>query len=292
MTAISVPSSRPLELRKADVLAKITLAAQGSRAQPMLVGAFARDVWFWHLHGIETGRATEDVDISMEFPDWQGFQRFSEILCTLGFTQPILGHPEKFIDPGTGQKLDLLPFGALSEDGRAIVWPADRSRWSILGFDESYRTAAFMNVTPELAIRVATLPAMVLLKAVAFYERLEDRKRKDGADIGFTLDHYLQVGNKARLLDGADADIMDQVGGDIQLAGAVLLGRDVARMAQAAARDHIVEKLKLEVGSGTRCPLAREIARQITHGDFGRARHLLGGVMAGLMVVVRSPSSP
>ena len=31
----------------------------------MLVGAFARDVWFWHLNGIETGRATEDIDISM-----------------------------------------------------------------------------------------------------------------------------------------------------------------------------------------------------------------------------------
>jgi predicted nucleotidyltransferase len=27
----------------------------------MLVGAFARDVWFWHLHGIETERATEDM---------------------------------------------------------------------------------------------------------------------------------------------------------------------------------------------------------------------------------------
>jgi len=57
---------------------------------------------------------------------------------------------------------------------------------------------------------------MVILKAVAFYERLEDRKRKDGSDISFTLAHSLDIGNKARLLDGTDADIMDEAGGDGQ----------------------------------------------------------------------------
>ena len=65
MTNICVPSSRPLENRKADVLRKVGRALGDSEAQPMLVGAFARDVWFWHLNGIETGRATEDIDISM-----------------------------------------------------------------------------------------------------------------------------------------------------------------------------------------------------------------------------------
>lgn len=248
----------------------------------MLVGAFARDVWFWHLHGIDTERATEDLDISMEFPDWNGFHAFAKVLCSLGFAQPISDHPEKFIDPYTEQKLDLLPFGALSEDGRAIIWPTDQSRWSILGFEESYRTAASLNLTSELAIRIATLPAMVLLKSVALYERLETRKRKDGADIGFTLAHYLDVGNKARLARGADADIMDQVGGDIQQAGAVLLGRDMGRVARPATRAHILDKLRLETGGGTRCPLAREIARKVTRGDFGRARGLLRGILAGM----------
>lgn len=282
MTIISAPSSRPLEVRKANALAKVAAATRGWPSQPMLVGAFARDVWFWHLHGIETERATEDLDISIEFADWKGFHAFAEALCTLGFAQSLPGHPEKFIDPDTGQKLDLLPFGALSEDGRAIVWPTDQSRWSILGFEESYQTAAILNLTSELAIRIATLPGMVLLKSVAFYERLETRKRKDGADIGFTLAHYLEVGNKARLAGGADGDIMDQVAGDIQQAGAVLLGRDMGRMARHATRDHILEKLELETGSRTHCPLTREIARRVTHGDFGRARGLLGAILNGM----------
>jgi predicted nucleotidyltransferase len=288
MTAICVPPSRPLEVRKADALAKVASATREWSSQPMLVGAFARDVWFWHLHGIDTERATEDLDISMEFPDWAGFQSFTEELCKLGFAQLIPGHPEKFIDPGTGQKLDLLPFGALSEDGRAIVWPTDHSHWSILGFEESYQTAAILTLTPELAIRCATLPAMILLKMVAFYERLEARKRKDGADIAFTLTQYVEAGNKVRLAEGADADVMDLAGGDILLAGTMLLGRDMGRMARPGTRSHVSEKLKMETGSGTRCPLAREVTRQATQGDFERARALLGGILAGIETVART----
>ena len=73
-----------------------------------------RDVWFWHLNGIETERATEDLDISMEFQDWKGFDAFVKVLLGLGFAQPVADHPEKFIDPDTRQKMDLLPCGILA----------------------------------------------------------------------------------------------------------------------------------------------------------------------------------
>ena len=52
MTAISIPSSRPIEDRKADVLRKVSRALGDPEAQPMLVGAFARDVWFWQRHDL------------------------------------------------------------------------------------------------------------------------------------------------------------------------------------------------------------------------------------------------
>jgi predicted nucleotidyltransferase len=282
MTVISVPSSRPLEARKADVLARVAAATQGSVAQPMLVGAFARDVWFWHGHGIETERATEDLDISMAFADWQGVQAFAQVLLSLRFVQPDLGHPEKFVDPYTQQKLDLLPFGDLSVDGVAIIWPSDQSRWSILGFAESYQNAKLLPLTPSLAFRVATLPAIVMLKLVSFYERLEARKRKDGSDIGFTLAHYVEASNKTRLIHGVDADVMDLVDGDILRAGSVLLGRDMGRLARPGTRDHLVSKLRIETGSSTCCHLAKEIRSRVTHGDFARARLLLGGMLCGM----------
>ena len=119
MTAISVPSLRPLEARKADVLRKVSRALGDSEAQPMLVGAFARDVWFWHLNGIETGRATEDIDISMAFRSWDGFREFSETLKAVGFEQPDSECPEKLIDAETGRSLTCC---------RSVVFPKTGGR--------------------------------------------------------------------------------------------------------------------------------------------------------------------
>lgn len=283
MTAISVPSLRPLEARKADVLRKVSRALGDSGAQPMLVGAFARDVWFWHLNGIETGRATDDIDISMAFRSWDGFREFSEALKTVGFEQPDPECPEKLVDSATGQKLDLLPFGGVSEDGRSITWHGNQARWGILGFEDSYRSAAILPLDAEgsARFRLATLPAIVTLKMMSFYERLEERKRKDGADIGFTMAHYVSVGdNGARLGQGPDADIMNKVEGDLLRAGTMFLGRDMARLAGPATHDEIVGRLRVEVGSHSNCPLAQELTR-MTSGNFQRARGLLRDLLNG-----------
>jgi len=129
---------------------------------------------------------------------------------------------------------------------------------------------------------MVTLPSMVMLKMVAFYERLQDRKRKDGADISFTLANYLLVGNRKRLEQGHEAIIMDEVDGDIQRAGAVLLGRDIGRVANPVTRLEVITRLKSEADSASRCPLARELMQRLTRGDFHRARDLLRDVLNGV----------
>jgi predicted nucleotidyltransferase len=283
MTTIYDPPSRPLENRKADVLRKVSRALGDSEAQPMLVGAFARDIWFWHLNGIETGRATEDIDISMAFKGWDVFRSFAESLKAVGFMQPDPESPEKLVDSETGQKLDMIPFGGVSADGRSITWHGNQARFSILGFEDSYKSAAMLPLDVEVnpRFRLATLPAIMTLKMISFYERLEERKRKDGDDIGFTMTHYMRVGdNVARLGQGADADIMNNVGGDLLRASSVLLGRDMARMAGPATQSEITSRLRSEISSQSNCPLAQELTR-VTKGNFLRARDLLRDLLSG-----------
>lgn len=285
MITISVPSLRPLESRKLGALRKVAATVRQSRAPtPLLVGAYAREIWFWHLHGVETERATEDLDISLELSDWRGFDKFAARLCQAGFEQPVPSHPEKLIDAKTGQKIDLLPFGRISEDGASIVWPADGSRWSVVGFADSYRVAPMLlaGTRRTSLIRVATLPAMVMLKIVAFNERLLDRKKKDGADICFTMTHYLEAGQRQRLVRGVDADIMESVEGDLQRATVVLLGRDMGETASPATRAVLAGHLRRETESASRCPLARELTQRVTQGDFRRARSLLRDLLVGL----------
>ncbi len=249
----------------------------------MLVGAFARDVWFWHLNGIETGRATEDIDISMAFKGWDVFQSFTESLKAVGFMQPDPESPEKLVDSETGQKLDMIPFGGVSSDGRSITWHGNQARFSILGFDDSYKAAAMLPLDAEEnpRFRLATLPAIMTLKMMSFYERLEERKRKDGDDIGFTMTHYMRVGdNVTRLGRGADADIMSNVEGDLLRASSVLLGRDMARLAGPATQSEIVSRLRSEISSQSSCPLAQELTH-VTRGNFQKARDLLRDLLSG-----------
>jgi len=266
-----------------DVLRKVNRALGDSEAQPMLVGAFARDVWFWHLNGIETGRATEDIDISMAFQGWDVFQSFAESLKTVGFMQPDPESPEKLVDAETGQKLDMIPFGGVSLDGRSIIWHGNQARFNILGFEESYNSAVMLPVdaTENPRFRLATLPAIMTLKMMSFYERLAERKRKDGDDIGFTIKHYVNVGdNHIRLVQGVDADIMGHVEGDLLKASSFLLGRDMARLAGPATQTEILSRLHSEISSHSSCPLAQELTR-VTKGNFQRARNLLIDLLGG-----------
>ena len=284
MNAIFVPSSRPIEPAKAKVLDRVNDALRGWADPPMLVGAFARDLWFWHVHGIETERATEDIDISMALSNWSGFNQATATLVRAGFSQPVPGHPEKLRDTVSGQKIDILPFGAISTDGKSIIWPSDQSRWSIVGFDDCYRSAAILDPEhiPDNRLRVVTLPGLVVLKLVSFYERPSDRRRKDGADIAFTLAHYLHCGIKERLMKDAYTTILDKVGGDIMRASATLLGRDIATITSPGTRQEIMDRLHREVHSGSQCPLAREVSNRVMRGSFSAARTLLGDLLNGV----------
>ena len=268
------------------LLRKVWSVLGDSESAPMLVGAFARDIWFWHLNGKDTIRRTADIDISMAFQTWDRFREGSMELQNSGFAVPDPKSPEKLIESETGLKIDLIPFGGLPEDGKTIVWYGDQQRWGIIGFEDSYNSAALLTVGEHNeAIRIATLPAIVTLKMMSFYERPAERKKKDGADIGFIATEYLSVSlNTTRLMQGSDADIMGLVVGDILLAGCMLLGRDMARLAGNVTRSEVVFHLQQEVKGHSKCPLVQELM-QFTKGHFTKARSLLDHMLKGYQSV-------
>ena len=58
-----------------SILSNITEVAKELGIPFFVVGAFARDVIFEHIHGIPTARATRDIDIGVEVGGWFGFHR-------------------------------------------------------------------------------------------------------------------------------------------------------------------------------------------------------------------------
>jgi len=254
------------------------------RVPMFLVGAFARDLQFLHMYRIEPGRRTEDVDISIQLRDWEMFNAISQALIKDGFENPFPGHPEKFRDKSNGQEVDLLPFGEISKDGKTILWPGDKKPWTITGMNEAFENALQFELvggSERHAIRFITAPSFVVLKFISLYERPEERQKYDGPDIGFVMEHYLDIGNRARLSASPHDDIMDIVNGNLDHASALLLGRDIRASTSDAARKRVVEILQAECTSSSRVRLAREL-RLICEGDFREARRRLKWIQTGL----------
>lgn len=275
----------PISKKRERTLFKTAMLA-GRRGIPaLLFGASARDILFWHMHGLEPGRATTDIDISIQLRDWGAYNDFGEELRQNGFKNPYEDHPEKFADEETGQELDLLPFGEIAEDGKTIVWPQDNSPWSIVGLQDAFEHALRVELrrdaqTQELPL--VSVPALVMLKIVAVHDRPGARYKKDGTDIAFVIQHYLDIGNRDRLKTPPNDDIMANVDGDLDLATAVLLGRDISETVGKVAWDYVLDLLDTEITSNSRCHLARGLQKGYCKGDFNRARDLLRRLAEGL----------
>jgi len=246
----------------------------------ILLGAFARDLIFSHMHGIEDiPRATMDIDTCVQMASWDDFNAACEHLKALGFENKEEGHPEKFTD-ANGQEVDLLPFGGLSEDGRTITWPTDNSPWTISGIQEAHDHAIVVTLD-AMELRVVPPCAMIYLKIFATRDRPGVRKKKDSADIHYVLEHYLEVMGANRIRsDGSDGDIMEKAGGNLQHATARLAGRDMGRIVQQQTAEDLSEILRSETEGHSECPIAHELARSHS-GQFQTARNVLNALRVG-----------
>lgn len=132
-----------------------------------------------------------------------------------------------------------------------------------------------------LDIHVAPPCAVIYLKMFSVHDRPDDRRRKDTRDIQFVLENYLNVTGRERLQSGGqDGDVMKLVQGDLELAVARIVGRDIGKILSGSSADDLMEILRIETVSGTRKPIARELAG-LHKGRFDRARAILASLRDG-----------
>src|SRR4029077_12636391 len=80
--------------------------------------------------GLETGRATLDVDLAAAVDSWPEFERIKTRLVETGEVTTDEMRPHRlFYRTSEGGKypLDLLPFGGLEQRPSEIAWPPDLS---------------------------------------------------------------------------------------------------------------------------------------------------------------------
>lgn len=220
-----------------DILSGVADIATAEGLDFFVVGATARDLILYHGYGINPGSATMDVDIAVLLPDWPRFQRLVNALLTSGdFTRTAA--IQRLLYRGQ-LPLDIVPFGGLAQEEK-VRWPPDEAIiLNVLGFAEAFASSIPVRLQqiPEVVVKFASPAGWALLKLISWDERgLESGK--DAEDLHIIIRNYAEAGNLDRLYE-SERELLTVEDHDLILAGARLLGMDIARLCREPTREAI-----------------------------------------------------
>ena len=230
-----------------EVLRAVDRVARELRVDYFVLGATARDIVLYGVFGIDPDRGTLDVDLAVAVHDWSQFEQLKTALIKSGeFTAEhatphrLFRRDDRFTQ---SHPLDLLPFGGVEDASHKIVWPPEFSiAMNVAGYREALEAAQEVEIAPSFVVRVASLPGLAVLKFLAWADRgIEDPR--DATDLVTIMRRYAEAGNEDRLY-GEEADVLETVAHNVDLAGPRLLGKDAGRIIADATRDQIFALLR------------------------------------------------
>lgn len=284
MNSTSLNLSASTDLGWVAELARPVLDAANG-AHILVVGAMARELVLVHGHRIHPGRATRDLDFAVRVAGWDEYESIrARLIDTAGFkVDPKVAHR---LQSPAGAEVDLLPFGAVERQDRTIAWPSNEGEvMSTLGFAETADTGIEVLLPGNISVAVASPAGQALLKIVAWSDRHTIRPGSDAHDLTLLLRKYLEAGNEDRLYDEAE-DLLDAPDFDREVAGATLLGRDIADLLDADGVATIRAVLEPEIDPDGPLRLAGDL-----DCDIERALRLLRGLVEGLQTPARTAAT-
>jgi predicted nucleotidyltransferase len=272
-----------------DALRAIDQAGRDQNVPFLLIGAVARDILLEYMHGVDTGRRTLDMDIGVLVGTWKEYDRLTENLCgryPFARERERIQHRYRFQDQLI---VDFIPFGPLADEDGQIFWPPDADpQMCVLSFEEALNHSTLVQADTDLQIRVVSLSGLAMLKLLAWADR-RYRTGNDSIDLASFLRWYGDI-HQGRLFE-EHQDIFEEQGFDLELAGVVLLGSDMASIMSKATHQRVARILLpgevdvSEIHEGT-CPineqLVYELQRRLPGQQYERAEQLVRGVLKGL----------
>lgn len=248
-----------------------------------VVGAMARDIILSDGYGIETGRATQDIDLGVQVSDWEAYERLGEGLIATGKFKRDKKQAQRLIYNELFS-MDVIPFGAIAGPDDCLSWPPKHeSIMSTLGLEEAYRTSITIRIRakPALDIQFVSLPGLALLKIISWNDN-QLRSGKDAYDLLLLMRTYLDAGNRDRLWNEEG----DLVGEDFDYvrAGSRLLGRDIAAILSQEVKETVIRILDKETGEQDQYRLVENMMdKGADSSAFEEALQLLEELKAGIL---------
>lgn len=237
---LSVNSDRPVDPLTVAASRAIDRTARELALPYFLAGAMARDILLTHVHGIDTGLATVDVDFGVAVANWNDFNQIKSRLLESGPFNAAdkIEHRVYYRPHGSneGYPIDIIPFRGVETAPRTIAWPPEHNIiMNVIGYEEVLATVVQVQIDDSLTVPIASLPGLALLKLFSWQDR-HAKTTKDARDIAVLFRHYHAAGNQNRIYDEEMA-LLESVDFDLDLASPRLLGKDVRQIASAATRE-------------------------------------------------------
>jgi predicted nucleotidyltransferase len=263
----------------ADVIAAVL--AQAGETPVLLVGAMARDFLLTYAYGIAIARGTADIDFALAISNWMLFAHIRERLIDTGDFTPRSKDLHRLVHRN-GIPIDLIPFDGVEKSTRKIEWPPDGDVvMNVLGYREAMLTAMDAHLPGGHMVKVVALPALAIMKLIAWTERSVTAPKKDAYDLHLLLRHYLEAGNRERMYEEA-SHLLAADHFDYESAGAWLLGADARaildRAADAASSVAAIDKI-LALQTDPNSPL--HLVADMNSRDPQKALNLLNAFYQG-----------
>lgn len=278
MTAISFDFSRKLDLLPlATVAQALQGVAQALGIDYFLMGAAARDLMLQYAHNIAPSRLTVDVDFAVSVAGWSSFESLrAALLGSDQFSAKPGAAIHKLRHKVTGLPLDIVPFGGIENTNRTISWPPDHHTvLNCFGAKEAFKASIPVQLPNKVTLRVASIPALALLKIIAWEDRKHSHLGHDAGDLLLYVRHYMDCDNHDRAAkDHNDLFATDDY--DHEAIGARLLGRDIAHLLDKSSIEFVLSILRPQADTEGNLLLAQQSAL-----DLERARRLIAALCNG-----------
>lgn len=263
MTKSLLNLSGKIDNSTVSIYETISTAASSLSIAFFVVGATARDMIFQLGYGIDTGRATVDVDLGVRVSNWKQFTKLKDELIATGvFAATKMVHRLTY---GITLPVDIVPFGAIADGSGEIKWPPKfETKMTVFGFEEAFQHAQLVRLRddPVLDIPFASTAGLTLMKLSAWRDRAPN-SHKDALDLAFLMRHYLDAGNRERLAEEHSGWLLED-DFDYELSSARLLGIDVGKLVSGEAKVRVLDWLDNETGDEDGYPLVEAMTRRET----------------------------
>lgn len=223
-----------------ELFSDMDRAARAMDLEPCLIGAGAIQLGPDLRWGVRLGRRTRDWDFAVRVASWSEFEDLRRHLTAPDGGFRAAPEPHRFRH-ASGGTLDVVPYGALEDPPGRVLWSQGISM-DTRGFDALDEHHCILDLG-ELELRVATLPALVGLKLLAY------RSRRPGVTRDLVDVHELLVqvetSDLTASIDDHVADLLQRDLVRFTELGAFLLGR---RVAGTFSRDAVEGMLALLSG--------------------------------------------